>query len=1059
MIQITEIAESHVTISWEINPDADCYEIFWSDRELPTERYRLLETVPAECSAYTLERSTHVPHYLAVRPVTAGKQAGKLMTLRTPVHVIRKEQTESLNRGLVAVMTDQGVFLSWRLFVNEVCGFSEEAGGMTGVDYRIYRNDRAISLVTNSTNYLDESGQSGDVYAVAPVLNEEEGPACERVRVWEREYLDIPVQKPEDGVTPQGERYTYSANDMSVSDVDGDGEYEYLVKWDPSNSHDVSIKGYTGRCYIDCYKLDGRLLWRLDMGVNIRAGAHYTQFICYDFNGDGRGEMAVKTAPGTKMTVYGRDGMPSREFYITMPEEDIMRGYSHEDSYVCSADDYYEHLIKMFLNWRKLPEVMQGQWPDTLEACFGIQKRYEYPLQEEDARALADYFLDVYALERSPMNQLRRFEGFIYEGPEYLTMFGGNGEELETIPFPFSREDDGLRWGDYAMNRIEPCNRVDRFLSGVAYLDGIRPYLIICRGYYTRSCIAAYDFFEAKFRETWRVDSGFIPMKNPFNDFPHAFAGSDPVYGELAGQGNHSISAADVDGDGCMEIIYGAACIDHDGSLLYSSYDRRPDGVLAKMGHGDAMHVADIDPDRPGLEIFNVFEGAEYVPYGYALRDAATGEAIFGAYAEEDLGRCMIGDVVPGVRGYQCWVNGVGVYDCRGNLLDTDTLGSNMSIRWSGDLTTQITDGTDYLKQNPTGVIQDLIHGVMLTPDNTLTNNGTKGNPCLAADIFGDFREELLLRTMDSSSIRIYTNTEVTNHKLFTLMQDPQYRCSVAWQNNCYNQPGYPSFYYGSDMEFGQVLPYMKHKPVLYLAGDSTVQSYGSDDRPQAGWGEFLISSLDPETAVKTGHRENCPFEQEMRYETRHLIVDNCAMAGRSSKTFLEEGRLEDIKRYLKEGDYLLVQFGHNDASASRAERFVPVEQFAGVLESYICAAKDCKAVPILMSSICLYPCRENEEGEGGAIAASLPLYAEEMRKLAEREEIPYIDFGLVTRKFLETLIGAETVDYYREDKVHLTEEGARRFAGLAAEELKKLGARKNWKHVGDRRRKGDGAL
>ncbi|WP_373262928.1 rhamnogalacturonan lyase family protein [Hungatella hathewayi] len=1045
MIRIMKITNNQVTISWEINPDADHYEIYWSDRELEPERYRLLETVPAECTTYTLEKSTHVPHYLAVRPVMAGKTAGPCTTLRTPVHYIRNEQTESLGRGLVAVKTDQGVFLSWRMFVSEVCGFSEEAGGMTGVNYRIYRNGRAISLVTNSTNYADVHGTCGDVYAVAPVQDGEEGAACEPVAVWEREYLDIPVQKPEDGVTPQGERYTYSANDMSVSDVDGDGEYEYLVKWDPSNSHDVSIKGYTGRCYIDCYKLDGRLLWRLDMGANIRAGAHYTQFICYDFNGDGRGEMAVKTAPGTKMTVYGRDGTPAREFYITMPEEDIRRGYGHEDSYVCSADDYYEHLTELFLGWRELPEVVNGQWPDTLEACFGIQKRCEYPLKKEDARALADYFLDVYAPERSTRNDLRRFEGFIYEGPEYLTMFGGDGEELETVPFPFPREDDGLRWGDYAMNRIEPCNRVDRFLSGAAYLDGIRPYLIVCRGYYTRSCLAAYDFFEGKFREKWKVDSGYVPMRNPFNDVPHALAGSDPVYGKLAGQGNHSISTADVDGDGCMEIIYGAACIDHDGSLLYSSYDRRPDGVLAKMGHGDAMHVADMDPDRPGLEIFNVFEGAEYVPYGYALRDAATGEAIFGTYAEEDLGRCMIGDMVPGVRGYQCWVNGAGIYDCRGRLLDTNTPGTNMSIRWSGDLTTQITDGSDFdLNQKPTGVIQDLIHGVMLTPENTLTNNGTKGNPCLTADIFGDFREELLLRTADSSSIRIYTNTEVTDHKLFTLMQDTQYRCSVAWQNNCYNQPGYPSFYYGSDMEFGRVLPYMKHKPVLYLAGDSTAQSYGSGDRPQAGWGEMLLSCLDPDTAVKTGHREDCPFEQEMQYETRHLIVDNCAAAGRSSKTFLEEGRLEDIKKHLKEGDTLLIQFGHNDAAASKAERFVPAEQFGGVLEAYVRAAKECNAVPVLLSSICLYPCSENEEGEKGAIAASLPRYAEEMRKLAEREHIPYIDLGMVTGNWLKGLSETEAAGYYREDKVHLTAEGARRFAGLASEELKKLRVHEN---------------
>ena len=242
-----------------------------------------------------------------------------------------------------------------------------------------------------------------------------------------------------------------------------------------------------------------------------------------------------------------------------------------------------------------------------------------------------------------------------------------------------------------------------------------------------------------------------------------------------------------------------------DGSLLYSSYGTRPDGVRAKFGHGDAMHVANIDPDRPGLEIFNVFEGGAAVPYGYALRDAETGEAIFGEYATVDLGRCMIGKIEPDIRGLQVWVNDT--YDCKGNKLETPLLGTNQSIRWAGDLTTQILDGVQYIGTVQPGVVNDNIHGIMLKPEGTMTNNGTKGNPCLVADIFGDFREELLLRTQDDSAIRIYMNTEITGHKLFTLMHDTQYRCGVAWQNNCYNQPCYTKFYYAGDMDFKYVLP------------------------------------------------------------------------------------------------------------------------------------------------------------------------------------------------------------------------------------------------------------
>ena len=232
-------------------------------------------------------------------------------------------------------------------------------------------------------------------------------------------------------------------NHFALFDVDGDGEYEYIVKWDPSNSHDVSQKGYTGKCYIDCYKLDGQLLWRLDMGVNIRAGAHYTQFMVYDFNGDGKAEMAVKTAPGTKMTRWGADGRVLEERFITMPEADIRAGVSHESSFVCSADDYREHMAEVFMRWQTHPEVVKGRWPGTLEECFGIGKKYQYPLNREDAYALTDYFIHTYAPSRSEKNRLEAFEGFIYEGPEYLTMFAGDGRELETKNIGYGAGDAG----------------------------------------------------------------------------------------------------------------------------------------------------------------------------------------------------------------------------------------------------------------------------------------------------------------------------------------------------------------------------------------------------------------------------------------------------------------------------------------------------------------------------------------------------------------------------------------------------------------------------------------
>jgi hypothetical protein len=724
----------------------------------------------------------------------------------------RSVQLEHLDRGLVAASTSEGVFLSWRLLGDEVSGSGET--GLTGTDFRVYRDGRPIAKVTDSTNYRDADGTGTSEYRVAPITRGREGRRSAAVSPWSDSFHDIPLRKPADGVTPAGEAYTYSANDMSVGDTDGDGQYEFIVKWDPSNSKDVSQRGYTGNTYVDTYERDGTLLWRLDMGVNIRSGAHYTQFLVYDFDGDGRSEMMLKTAPGTKVIRYGPGGDVVSERFITMPKQDVKAGYSNGDDYRKSAADYFDHVVEMFLGWHKHPEVVAGRWPATLEQAFGIEPAHDYPLSREDATELANYFVDVYAPSRSGNNRLREFAGFVITGPEYLSVFGGaTGKELQTIHYKPGRGDDGLLWGDYAMARIEPGNRVDRFLSSVAYLDGKRPSAVFARGYYTRSTLVAYNWNGRKLTEVWSVDSGHVPMSNPFNSGPHGVNGTDPEFGTLTTQGFHSMSVADVDGDGKQEIVYGAATIDHDGSLLYSSFAEAPPqsnvpGQNVRLGHGDAMHVGDFDPDRAGLEIWTVHEGGAFAPRGWAMRSAATGEVLFGGYSGVDTGRGMVGDIDPAVRGLEAWSSmppnqavEAGLWSARGDYLGRNTPGTNMSIRWAADLTTQIVNGT--APQATT--IDDFKRGRVLTATGTLTNNGTKGNPSLVADVFGDWREEMLVRTTDSTAIRIYLSTELTGHKLYTLMHDPQYRVEVARQQTTYNQPAYPSFYFGSDIDWSRV--------------------------------------------------------------------------------------------------------------------------------------------------------------------------------------------------------------------------------------------------------------
>ena len=757
------------------------------------------------------------PHPSRTRSLAAVGIAGALVLITalpaTASPAPPQRSAASLDRGLVAVATDEGVFLSWRLLAAEAGPAT--ATGVGGPSFAVERDGERIAVVDDSTNYVDPDGSAQARYTVAPIWHDVTGETSDEVAAWAAGFYDLPLQKPEAGVTPTGEAFEYTANDASAADVDGDGALEFVVKWDPTNSKDVSQKGFTGTVYLDTYEMDGTLLNRLDLGGNIRAGAHYTQFMVYDYDGDGRAETILKTAPGTSWRTYGSDGAVTDEGLVTMPQEDLDAGYSPDDDYRMTAAEYREHLVGVFEGWSEHPEVVSGTWPATLEEAWGIPVEHEYPLTRQSAEELVDYFIDVYAPSRSARNDLTTFDGFIVDGPEYLTVFDATtGRELDTVRYEPGRDDDGLLWGDYAMSRIEPGNRVDRFLAGVAHLDDdtTTASAIFARGYYTRSAIAAYDWDGQSLTQRWLADSGHVPISNPFNDGPHGRDGSNEEYATLTTQGFHSLSASDVDDDGRQEVVYGAATLDDDGSLLYSSFDVLPEGsadpgVNVRLGHGDAMHVTDIDPERPGLEIWTSHEGATYAPYGSVLRDAATGEVLFGSYSGRDTGRAMIGDVRADVPGIEVWASmpggseGSGLLSATGETIDTATPGTNQSIRWAGDLTTQIVNGS--IDQTPT--IDDVARGTLLTAEGTRTNNYTKGNPSLVADVLGDWREELIVRTTDSSALRFYVSTEVTAHKLPTLLDDTQYRVEVARQNTSYNQPSYPGFYMASDMDFTQV--------------------------------------------------------------------------------------------------------------------------------------------------------------------------------------------------------------------------------------------------------------
>ncbi|SHN27420.1 hypothetical protein SAMN05216179_2963 [Gracilibacillus kekensis] len=585
-------------------------------------------------------------------------------------------QMEYLERGVVAVNTDEGIFVSWRLLGTD----SEE------VSFNLYRDGEKINeeAITSSTNYLDEEGTTESTYSVSAVSDGEEADESKEVNVWGNQYHSIPLQRPEGGTTPDGVDYTYHANDTSVGDLDGDGEYEIILKWEPSNAQDNSRSGYTGEVFMDAYELDGTQLWRIGLGKNIRAGAHYTQFLVYDFDSDGKAEVTLRTADG--------------------------------------ATDAAGNVI--------------GD-PD------------------------ADY---------------RNDSGYILEGPEYLTVFDGEtGEELVSTDFSPARGNMG-DWGDtYG-------NRGDRFLAGVAYLDGQKPSIVMTRGYYEKSMLTAYNFRDGELTELWTFDT-------------------DEGNEEYEGQGNHNLSIADVDEDGKDEIIFGAMAVDDDGTGMYST----------GWNHGDAMHVSDLDPNREGMEVFQVHEWGDY---GLSMRDAATGEELWAVPTGADTGRGLSADVDPRYPGAEAWAVGGAWDDTEGYYYtaDGEQIGdtiptSNFAIWWDGDLSRELLDHdwTNYDVGIGTPRIDkwdyennELNNILML--EGTTSNNGTKGNPALQADLIGDWREEVIVRDIESTELRLYTTTDLTEHRIPTLMHDSVYRLGIAWQNVAYNQPPHTSYFLGNDM-------------------------------------------------------------------------------------------------------------------------------------------------------------------------------------------------------------------------------------------------------------------
>ena len=703
-------------------------------------------------------------------------------------------RSERLGRGVVAFRTTpDSVCVQWRYLPSE----SED------VTFEIFRNGKLIAQRSADapTFLMDYNPESVEAeYFVRPVYQNGRVPADlakETVPLYTGKwtlpahapigYIDIPLTPPSPlSLTPSTLRsalplrsakndkpstqgsvaggpavgaraVSYNANDATMADLDGDGQMEIILKWDPSNSRDNSQSGITAPTIIEALSLDGTSLWRVNLGQNIRSGAHYTPFIVADLNGDGRAELLVRTSDGT---IDGTGAV------LGDPKADHRR---HPDTAAYQA------------NGNPREQFRGPGWPNN-----------------QDPKA--------------------RRGGFIYKGPEWVTCFDGpTGRALSTVDYiPERGELSG--WGDnYA-------NRSDRFLAACAYLDGEHLSAIFCRGYYTRSVLAAYDFDGKDLKVRWVFDT------------------NDPDKHRYAGQGNHNLRIGDVDGDGCDEITYGSMAVDHDGTPLYNT----------GFGHGDAMHLTAFFPPSaasaassavpvsspvspspegavggfPADNSLQVWDCHENRRDGSDFRDARTGKVLFQLLSDKDVGRCMAADIDPRNPGLEMWSSASGgICNVRGEVIDsTARIPINFGIWWDGDLLREFLDhetvskyrfsasvgSADASEESLSGTPFDFSasrsHQPLVHFDDCAFNNGTKSNPALCADVLGDWREEVLTRTADNRHLRLYITPFATPYRFHTFLADPVYRHSLVMQNVGYNQPTNVGFYFGAELETSGLL-------------------------------------------------------------------------------------------------------------------------------------------------------------------------------------------------------------------------------------------------------------
>lgn len=555
-----------------------------------------------------------------------------------------RRPAETLERGFIAVVKSSSqVYLGWRLLKDDPDALSFNI-------YRLTEGGQPVKLnsepIADSTNYIDQTApldkpNQWRLHAVAAGKEQAEWVSVE-----------LPANPPVRSCFSIPFLGNYVCSKVALADLNGDGRYDFVIK----QPHQVSDPGVwrksTDTFKVEAYLSDGTFLWRRDLGWNIEQGVWWSPMVVFDFDGDGRAEAALKTAP--------------------------------------------------------------------TDADYRNPEDHPYP-------------------------------GRVMTGPEYISLLDGlTGRQLDQADWPArGRVED---WGD------EKNNRASRHLLGVAYLDGVRPSLLVLRGTYTRMQVDAYNVVNRKLRKLW------------------SWCGDDETP-PVRGQGMHGMHAADVDGDGRDEIILGAAVLDDDGKILWNT----------GLGHPDGCYVTDIYPQRPGLEIIYGIEPPQ-PKNGICIVDARTGEILWG---------CSHPTVHVHSQGL------FGDFDPDNPGLEYYTGEKDRSAHWTYSVDGRLLSEEPMESLAPTplywldGSLKMLAHGGRIRRYKGPVVDEYEGKILAIADCLGDWREELI--TTVPGELRIYTTTHPATSRHRTLMQDPIYRLDVVMVSMGYFYPPQLSYFFSSE--------------------------------------------------------------------------------------------------------------------------------------------------------------------------------------------------------------------------------------------------------------------